>query len=109
MIRDRKTQIIDRLSEVFAKCSIGILTDYRGLSTSELTDLRRKLRESGVDYKVVKNTLARFAAQKADRDERPTRCMFPDHRSTGRAAAILAQVGASEPPRSQVCCGDRAQ
>lgn len=39
-----------------------ILTDYRGLSVSEITDLRRKLRQAGAEYKVVKNTLFRLAA-----------------------------------------------
>lgn len=69
MSREKKAQIIDRLYEAFAKCSIGILTDYRGLSTAEITGLRRKLGELGVEYKVVKNTLARLAAERAGRDE----------------------------------------
>ena len=65
MSREKKTQTIDRLQETFSKCSIGILTDYRGISTPEMTILRRKLRESSVEYKVVKNTLARFAGERA--------------------------------------------
>jgi len=69
MAREKKAQIIDSLQEVFSKCSIGILTDYRGLSVPEITDLRRRLKESGVEYKVVKNTLARFAAERAGKDE----------------------------------------
>jgi len=68
MSREKKAQIIDRLQEAFSKCSIGILTDYRGLSTPEITILRRKLRESSVEYKVVKNTLARFAAERIGKD-----------------------------------------
>ncbi|MDZ4230813.1 MAG: 50S ribosomal protein L10, partial [Dehalococcoidales bacterium] len=48
---------------------ISILTDYRGLTTSALTALRRKLFESGGDYRVVKNTLARFAAERAGQEE----------------------------------------
>lgn len=67
--RERKTQIIDGLQEAFAKCSIGILTDYRGLSTPEMTTLRRRLQESGSEYKVVKNTLARFATERAGRED----------------------------------------
>lgn len=67
--RDEKTRIIDELQEVFSSCSIGILTDYRGLSTAEITNLRRKLEESGVKYRVVKNTLARFAAERAGMGE----------------------------------------
>lgn len=69
MSREKKAQIIDSLQEIFSKCSIGILTDYRGLSALEITSLRRRLNESGIEYKVVKNTLARFAAQRADKNE----------------------------------------
>jgi len=69
MAREKKIQIIDSLQEVFSKCNIGILTDYRGLSASEMNILRRNLEESGISYKVVKNTLARFAAERAGKDE----------------------------------------
>ena len=67
MSREKKAQIIDSLKEAFSKCSVAILTDYRGLSASEMTILRRKLEESGIEYRVVKNTLARFAAERAGR------------------------------------------
>ena len=67
MSKEKKAQIIDRLQETFSKCSVGILTDYRGLTVPQITGLRRKLGESGVEYKVVKNTLARFAAERAER------------------------------------------
>ncbi len=69
MSREKKTQIIDKLQEEFSNCSIGILTDYRGLSNAEITALRRRLQEAGSQYKVVKNTLARFAAKRANRDD----------------------------------------
>lgn len=69
MPREEKVQIIDELQEVFSQCSIGVLTDYRGLSTAEMTDLRRTLRNSGIKYRVVKNTLARFAAERAGKSE----------------------------------------
>jgi len=67
--REKKAQIIDSLQQVFSRCSIGVLTDYRGLSAAEMTDLRRRLRESGMEYRVVKNTLARFAAERAGKEE----------------------------------------
>ena len=70
--RERKAEIIDQLQELFSKCSVGILTDYRGLSTLEMTVLRRRLRESGIDYRVVKNTLARFAAERAGKENLPS-------------------------------------
>jgi large subunit ribosomal protein L10 len=62
--KEFKAKIIDELEEEFAKCNVGILIDYRGLPTPEMTTLRRKLQESGNKYRVVKNTLARFAAEK---------------------------------------------
>ena len=69
MPREKKVRIIDELQEVFSECSVGILTDYRGLSTAEITELRRALRKSEIKYRVVKNTLARFAAERAGKDE----------------------------------------
>jgi large subunit ribosomal protein L10 len=67
--KEKKAQIIDDLQQEFSDCSIGILTDYRGLSMSQMTALRRKLQESGGAYRVVKNTLARFAAERSGRPE----------------------------------------
>ena len=69
MSKEKNAQTIDRLQETFSKCTVGILTKYRGLSTSEITVLRRKLRELGIEYRVVKNTLARFAVERAGRDD----------------------------------------
>ncbi len=69
MSREKKVQIIDSLEQVFSRCNVAILTDYRGISATEMTDLRRRLREAGIEYRVVKNTLARFAAQRVGREE----------------------------------------
>lgn len=69
MSREEKARTIDRLQEFLSKCSVGILTDYRGLTASDMAVLRRKLRESGIEYKVVKNTLVRFAAERAGRSD----------------------------------------
>ena len=69
MATEKKVQIVEKLQETFSRCNIGILTDYRGLTTAELTGLRRKLRESGIEYKVVKNSLAQFAARSVGMNE----------------------------------------
>ena len=69
MSREKKVQIMNKLQEIFSTCSVGILADYRGLSAPEMTELRRSLRELGIEYKVIKNTLARFAAEKAGKNE----------------------------------------
>ena len=69
MGREKKSEIIDRLEDIFSRCSIGILTDYRGLTNAEITSLRRRIQGAGGEYKVVKNTLARFAAERAGVEE----------------------------------------
>lgn len=57
----KKAQV-EELVEKFQSAVSGILVDYRGLTVEEDTNLRAKLREAQVEYKVVKNTLVRFAA-----------------------------------------------
>jgi len=92
MAREKKAQVIDSLQETFSKCSVGILTDYRGMSTAELSELRRKLSESGIGYRVVKNTLAEFAAKRAGMDE------LADS-FTGPVAVVFGYGEISEPAR----------
>lgn len=69
MATEKKVKLVESLEETFSGCDIGILTDYRGLTTAEMNDLRRKLREAGIVYRVVKNSLAQLAARKAGMDE----------------------------------------
>jgi large subunit ribosomal protein L10 len=68
MPTEKKEKAVESLRQVFAKCNIGIMTDYRGMKTSELNELRRKLKEANVEYKVVKNSLAQIAAKNAGLD-----------------------------------------
>ncbi len=69
MSKEIKAQIIDELQAALSRCSIGILTDYRGMSNAQMTALRHELRKLGVEYRVVKNTLARFAVARAGRED----------------------------------------
>jgi large subunit ribosomal protein L10 len=69
MPTEKKKQIIDSLQKVFAESNSGIMADYRGLKTSDVVALRRKLRDAGVEVHVVKNTLARIAAGNAGKDQ----------------------------------------
>ena len=57
------------LTEKFQNAAAGVIVDYRGITVAEDTELRAKMRENGVEYFVVKNTLARFAAKNAGLDE----------------------------------------
>jgi large subunit ribosomal protein L10 len=61
--KEEKGQVIEELKERFSEAKAVILTDYKGMTVAELSELRRLLRGGGVDYRVVKNTLARIASQ----------------------------------------------
>jgi large subunit ribosomal protein L10 len=65
MAREEKRKEINTLNALFADSTSVVFTDYRGLSNAEITAFRRKLRESSISLRVVKNTLARIAVSEA--------------------------------------------
>lgn len=65
MARPEKVQEVEELADRFARSSIAVVTDYRGLNVGDMVAFRGRLREANVDYRVSKNTLARFAADKS--------------------------------------------
>lgn len=58
-----KQQIVKELTDKIKSSKTMVFADYRGLTVEQDTELRNALRKAGVDYKVVKNTLTRFAAK----------------------------------------------
>lgn len=69
MARPEKVAVVAELKEKLEKSRAAVLTDYRGLNVAAMTELRRRMREAGIDYKVVKNTLTRFAVRELGVDE----------------------------------------
>ncbi|MBE3585258.1 MULTISPECIES: 50S ribosomal protein L10 [Desulfofundulus] len=63
--REEKQAILADLTEKFRKSKAAVLTDFRGLDVTSMTRVRRRLRESGSELKVAKNTLTRLAAKEA--------------------------------------------
>jgi large subunit ribosomal protein L10 len=57
-----KDKIVQEIREKAARSQIGVLTDFKGLKVEDMTRLRRQLRETDAELKVVKNTLLRRAA-----------------------------------------------
>jgi large subunit ribosomal protein L10 len=57
-----KIEVVGELRELVGQTKAAILTDYRGLSVAEMTELRKKLRDVDAEYRVVKNTLFKLAA-----------------------------------------------
>lgn len=60
-IIERKASVVEEITDKMKNASSYILFEYRGLTVSETNELRRKLRESGSEYKVYKNTLTKRA------------------------------------------------
>jgi large subunit ribosomal protein L10 len=56
-----KNEKIQEIKESIEKSKVAIVTDYRGFTVSEITDLRRQLQKESAEYTVVKNTLAKIA------------------------------------------------
>ena len=63
MKREDKQRVVDDLHSAWLQASAGVVTHYRGLTVAEMGDLRRRLRQHNVSLQVVKNTLARRAAE----------------------------------------------
>ncbi|TMD88300.1 MAG: 50S ribosomal protein L10 [Chloroflexi bacterium] len=63
--KEQKVEQVDVLTEKLKKAKVAVLTDYRGLTVSQMQELRARLRTGNVEYRVVKNTLARRAADAA--------------------------------------------
>lgn len=60
-VLSEKQAIVASLTETLQSASAGVLVDYKGITVAEDTALRAELRENGVEYSVVKNTLVRRA------------------------------------------------
>jgi large subunit ribosomal protein L10 len=60
----RKGQEIDQIERWLREAQVTIMTDYRGLSVQQISQLRGQLRPSGSEMHVVKNTLALIAAKR---------------------------------------------
>jgi large subunit ribosomal protein L10 len=64
MKRTEKEVIIAEVAEIAGRAHGMFFTDFSGLTVEQATELRRELRKSGIDYKVVKNTLIQKALEK---------------------------------------------
>ncbi|KYH33702.1 50S ribosomal protein L10 [Neomoorella mulderi] len=95
--REAKAAVVAEIKEKLGNSIVTILADYRGMNVAEMTSLRRQLREAGVEFKVVKNTLTRRAAQELGLDalepflEGPTAAAFSLN-DPAAPAKILSEV-----------------
>ncbi|SDZ62448.1 large subunit ribosomal protein L10 [Evansella caseinilytica] len=76
-IIEKKQQIVEEIAAKLQESQSTIVVDYRGLNVSEVTELRKQLREAGVDFKVYKNTMARRATEKTGLTELDEKLVGP--------------------------------
>ncbi|MCI0670350.1 MAG: 50S ribosomal protein L10 [Myxococcaceae bacterium] len=82
MLKSEKEEVIQELNAKFSKATTAIVAEFSKLNVDTVTRLRKQLRDNGVDYKVLKNTLARRAAK-------GTKVEVVSDDFTGPVAAIL--------------------
>jgi large subunit ribosomal protein L10 len=76
-VRSEKEAVVAEVRTKLDESDAVIITEYRGLSVTALAELRRELRKAGCEYRVYKNTLARFAAREAGVDGLDTLLVGP--------------------------------
>lgn len=64
-----KQQYVAELKEKLSNAAAGVLVDYKGITVADDTKLRKELREAGVEYRVVKNTMLRLALKDTPYEE----------------------------------------
>ncbi|WP_312117402.1 50S ribosomal protein L10 [Brevibacillus reuszeri] len=64
VIREEKVQAINEIAAKLRESQTTVVADYRGLTVAQVTELRKQLREAGVEFQVLKNSLTRLATEK---------------------------------------------
>jgi len=108
MPTEAKRAAVADLVEAFSGTDRAIVSDYRGLTVSDLGAVRRSLREKGITYRIVKNRLARIAADQAGRPDLSTLLEGPSAVALGgddEVALAKGLLDALRPFRSVVIRG----
>ncbi|MFQ5532907.1 MAG: 50S ribosomal protein L10 [Candidatus Methylomirabilales bacterium] len=100
--RQARAEEVKRLTGRLREATSVILTDYRGLTVAQVTELRRALREASAEYRVVKNSLTQLAArelgiQELDRYLEGPTAMALSHGDLVAAAKILTTYSKKVP------------
>jgi|FaiFalDrversion2_1042247.scaffolds.fasta_scaffold03447_3 large subunit ribosomal protein L10 len=69
MPRPEKVRAVEELRQRLQRATLAVSTSFSGMTVAEMNELRRRLRQAGLELKVVKNTLLRLAAEQAGRPQ----------------------------------------
>ena len=98
MNRSEKADVVKELQKVFRESGSVILIDFKNVNVPDITELRRKVRESDSEYRVVKNTLALRAAEGTSVDEikqyfeGPTAVAYTEENVVGLAKVLRSFI-----------------
>jgi large subunit ribosomal protein L10 len=67
-----KVDRVEELKDKLERCSIAVSTNYAGIGVNDITDLRRRMRDAGVEFTVVKNNLMKLACDASQRPQAKT-------------------------------------
>tara|TARA_B100000686_G_scaffold111284_1_gene118540 strand:- start:352 stop:861 length:510 start_codon:yes stop_codon:yes gene_type:complete len=84
MNKEQKKTYINEMSNQFDKSEAVIVTHYQGLTVSQLDDLRQRMREHGIKFKITKNKITKLALEK-------TKCKDISNLFTGPTAVALSE------------------
>lgn len=65
-VLEAKKVVVSEIAEKMKSAASMVVVDYRGLNVTQATELRKQLREAGVEFKVYKNSMVRRAAEESD-------------------------------------------
>jgi large subunit ribosomal protein L10 len=98
----KKEKTLAELKDLLEQSKVTLLTDYRGLTVAQITQLRRQLESAGVEYHVAKNTLLGLAAKQVGLPDLgvmltgPTAVAFGRGEETAAAKALVDFAGTSK-------------
>jgi len=85
---EQKKAVVQEITDHFKESETSVVVDYRGLDVAEVTQLRKELREAGVDYKVYKNTMTRRAIENVDLEDLKDTLVGPTAVAFGKEDAV---------------------
>ena len=101
MPTEAKQATVSELTELLSGAGTTIVSDHRGLSVADLHRVRRELREKDISYRVVKNRLARIAAEQSGRPELIPLLVGPTALASVAATSRRSRRVCSTPPAVQ--------
>lgn len=104
MLKSKKAEVVEALAGKFSTNPLLVFTEFKGLHMVDMSDFRNQLRKEGLQFKVIKNTLALLAAKKASLKEMeklaigPTAVVFGKGDLVNQARVLTGYLKSSKIP-----------